>query len=183
MAESAFQLVPFDPPAAAAQIRGQVAVHRPPSTTASTLQLTMVVQTPTDLVLPPLGAPERRDGLWQHTCLELFLAVAGEQPYWEFNLSPDGSWNVYRLEAYRSGLRADEDIQSLPFRCHHQPGRLSLEMGCTLPAGLQAAGSLEWNATAVLEHAGGHLSTWALQHPPEAADFHRRSHWCSSALL
>ena len=27
MAESAFQLVPFDPPAAAAQIRGQVAVH------------------------------------------------------------------------------------------------------------------------------------------------------------
>ena len=49
------------------------------------------------LSLPsPASTPERRDLLWQTTCLELFLARRGANGYWEFNLSPAGHWNVYR---------------------------------------------------------------------------------------
>ena len=54
---------------------------------------------PADQLIWPAAAasPERRDELWQSTCLELFIAKPNEPRYWEINLSPSGDWNVYRL--------------------------------------------------------------------------------------
>jgi len=86
----------------------------------------------------PASPPERRDLLWQTTCLELFLARQGGNGYWEFNLSPAGHWNVYRLEGYRQGLTPEPAYQQLPFQVE-QHGQafttqeLTLTLRCPLP--------------------------------------------------
>src|SRR5688572_26316236 len=48
--------------------------------------------------LPEKSAtPRRKDELWRHTCFEFFLAIKDQPAYWEFNFSPSGDWNVYRM--------------------------------------------------------------------------------------
>jgi hypothetical protein len=133
------------------------------------------------LAIPPLAAaPRRRDELWQATCLELFLARPGQPAYWEFNLSPSGDWNVYRLDGYRQGLRPDPAWTDLPLtRVDSNPaaenaGALELHLATTLPPELAAAPELEAAVTAVLQHHDGSCRYWALRHPGEEADFHRR---------
>src|SRR5688572_16223967 len=62
----------------------------------------------TDLVLPhELQSPERQDGLWEHTCFELFCARRHSVRYWEINVSPCGNWNTYRFDDYRQGMCAE----------------------------------------------------------------------------
>lgn len=144
------------------------------------------------LVLPPMGRPPQRlEGLWQHTCLEAFLAPAGVQTYWEFNLSPCGDWNVYRLEAYRDGLRAEPFYAALPFTVQLHRGTpetsrqcsipgpilLELSLSCPLPPALAAAPELEMGLSAVVESPTAAISYWALHHPGPEADFHDRRGW------
>ncbi|MGH6786431.1 MAG: GIY-YIG nuclease family protein, partial [Novosphingobium sp.] len=56
------------------------------------------------LVLPAWASPERRDGLWQSTCFELFL-MCPDGRYFEFNLSPSTEWALYAFDSYRTGMR------------------------------------------------------------------------------
>ncbi|QPN65510.1 DOMON-like domain-containing protein [Synechococcus sp. CBW1006] len=126
------------------------------------------------LVPPPAQQPQRCDGLWMHTCLEAFLAVEGDDRYWEINLSPSGDWNVYRLEGYRLGLTPEASVRALPFLSQQSPQQLELAFHCHLPPPLAAAASVQVGISAVIEHRGGALSTWALDHPGPEADFHRR---------
>ncbi|MCT0224156.1 DOMON-like domain-containing protein [Synechococcus sp. CS-1328] len=126
------------------------------------------------LLPPPAQQPQRCDDLWMHTCLEAFLAVEGDDPYWEINLSPSGDWNVYRLEGYRLGLTPEASVTALPFLCQQRPQQLELALPCPLPPPLAAAAALQVGISAVIEHRGGALSTWALAHPGPEADFHRR---------
>jgi hypothetical protein len=135
--------------------------------------------------------PQRRDGLWQHTCFEAFLAPLGEEPYWELNLSASGDWNVYRFAAYRSGQRPEEAFTSLPFAlmgprpappqgsCLTASPRvlLELDLRCPLQPALAQASQLQLGLSAVLEHRGGALSYWALSHPGPEPDFHDRRGW------
>ena len=122
----------------------------------------------------PAPVPQRRDGLWQTTCLEFFLASPGADAYWEVNLSPAGHWNVYCLSGYRQGMAPETALQALPCRVTRTPGVLQLDLTCNLTALLPGGGPLELAITAVLEQAGGALSYWALAHPGSAPDFHRR---------
>jgi hypothetical protein len=122
----------------------------------------------------PAAEPQRCDDLWQGTCFELFLAAAGAEPYREFNLSPSGDWNVYRLDGYRRGLRPDPAWQTLGQRRDDTPGQLTLTLETPLPAELAAAPELEAAVTAVLQGRSGMCSYWALSHPGPEADFHRR---------
>lgn len=122
----------------------------------------------------PAALPQRRDGLWQTTCLEFFLASPGADAYWEVNLSPAGHWNVYRFSGYRQGMAPETALQALPFRVTRTPGVLQLDLTCDLAALLPGGGPLELAVTAVVEQAGGALSYWALAHPGSAPDFHRR---------
>ena len=131
------------------------------------------------VVLPPpaAGGPRRVDGLWEHTCFELFLAAEGEEPYWEVNLAPNGDWNLYRLEGYRRGLAPVADREALPVVVHHGPKELRLTLTLQLPEELAAdcrTRALRLGVTAVIEKAGGGLSFWALAHWGAEADFHRR---------
>ncbi|MCP9914986.1 DOMON-like domain-containing protein [Cyanobium sp. ATX 6F1] len=128
-----------------------------------------------ELVIAPSAArPERRDGLWQTTCLEVFLAAAGQEPYWEFNLSPGGDWNVYRLEGYRRDLKPEATFSTFPFEVSHREESLELTLNCTLPEPLAAPVQLEAAICAVIEPHSGPIGYWALAHPAPEPDFHRR---------
>lgn len=141
------------------------------------LQLRYTLSGPVDgLVLPPRAArPERRDGLWHSTCLELFVAEAGRSGYREMNLCPSGHWNLYQLDGYRQGLRPEPAVAALPLAVQRRPGELVVEMALPLmPLGL-AHRPLELGVTAVVD--GGPacgVGYWALHHPAAEADFHHR---------
>ena len=131
------------------------------------------------VALPPANREPlaRADGLWRHTCFELFLAAEGEAPYWEVNLSPSGAWNLYRLDAYRRGLRPEGDRVALPFALRRTAEGVELELELALPADLARAcqeRALRLGVSAVIERRGGELSYWALAHGGAEADFHRR---------
>jgi len=122
----------------------------------------------------PNGFPQRKDRLWEETCLEFFLGTGNSDGYWEFNLSPAGHWNVYRFTSCREGMREEEAFPSLPFRVRREPEalRLSLDLdaGKIIPAGK----TLEIAVAAVLKTVTGATSHWALVHHGPRPDFHRR---------
>lgn len=161
-------------------IEASASVHRD-GPGAARLELQYRVTGAEALLLPARSQPpQRRDGLWEHTCLEAFLGPAGDATYWELNLSPSGDWNVYRLEAYRQGLRSEPFFTALPFTCQLEgceQSSLILELSTPLPAELAAAPELAVGLSAVLESSGGAISYWALQHPRVEADFHDRQGW------
>jgi hypothetical protein len=125
--------------------------------------------------IPPAARPPARsDGLWERTCLEFFLAVPGKEAYWEFNLSPAGDWNVYRLAGYRQGLTPEAAYHDLEIEIRRESGALHLNLACALPPLVQRHPCLEVAVCAVIEQQNGLLSYWSLAHPGPEPDFHRR---------
>jgi hypothetical protein len=173
----AFTLVPFgsDPAPLGLQLVGQL-VRR-----GDQLGIAYQLMDPlTAVVLPApstMGSSRRLDGLWEHTCFELFLAAEGMEPYWELNLAPNGDWNLYRLEGYRQGLAPVSDRNTLPLTVGASNRGLALELTLQLPQELSMAcqqRDLQLGITAVIEHQQGALTYWALAHGGTEADFHRR---------
>ena len=132
---------------------------------------------PSDQLIWPgaTASPERRDELWQSTCLELFIAQPNEPGYWEINLSPSGDWNVYRLDGYRQVLQAEPSIQHIKLSSQSAADRHQLDARVELPRVLRQVALLEASLCAVLQHANGSNSYWALCHPGSEADFHARA--------
>jgi len=127
------------------------------------------------LAIPsPTGSPERRYRLWKETCLELFLAEKGSAPYWEFNLSPAGNWNVYRFTSYRKGMREETAFGSLPFRVLTEPGTIGLSLELDIGRILPSGKAIEAAVCAVIRTITGDTSHWACVHPGPRPDFHRR---------
>jgi hypothetical protein len=119
--------------------------------------------------------PERRIGLWEHTCLEFFIGEPGLSRYWEFNLSPSGDWNVFRFEHYREGLYEEMAFPELPFKAGQESSNnfnLNLEWG--LEKIFEPGRALEMAISAVIENKSGMGSMWALSHPKSGPDFHHR---------
>lgn len=171
-----FALQPFDPAAAAPDLRLEGRLARLGDQLRVTYQLSGDLPA---VVLPPpvAGPPARADALWQHTCFELFLAAEGEAPYWEVNLAPNGAWNFYRLASTRQGLTPVPDRDALPFTVTSGAGLLELTVDLRLPRELALAcrqHALRLGVTAVIERHDGELSYWALAHGGPEADFHRR---------
>jgi hypothetical protein len=143
-----------------------------------------------DVFLPPVSmTPSRKDELWQTTCFEFFLAVKDQPQYWEFNMSPSGDWNVYRMDAYRRvGFREETFIEGLPFEFQRsrvagswqsEPGQneahaCHLEAMVDLHPILQPDQLLEFGITAIIHTTDGNETYWALAHPAPFADFHLR---------
>lgn len=125
-----------------------------------------------DLLIPPPAPPTRTDGLWRHTCCELFIATVHAPHYREFNFSPSGEWTVYDFADYRQPL-ATTLIATPP-----ESLWLARDNGyclqATIPAALLPPGPWQIGLSAVLENRAGELAYWALRHPGEQPDFHRR---------
>jgi hypothetical protein len=123
------------------------------------------------LAVPAAGAPARRDGLWRHTCFEVFLRIPGEAGYAEFNLSPSGEWAAYRFDAYRSGMRELEAAPAVAVTARGGNLEVSVRIA-PVPEPWGRAEALRIGVAAVVEDAAGALAYWALAHPPGAPDFH-----------
>ena len=125
----------------------------------------------------PALRPARRDRLWEHTCVEAFVAPGDGASYWELNLSPSGDWNVFRFERERSGMAPETRIAGLAaVGAAPRPGggvEIAAELDLSPVPELAGAG-LALGIAAVLESAAGERSYWALRHAGEVPDFHRR---------
>jgi hypothetical protein len=133
------------------------------------------------LNIPARQAPCAVDGLWQHTCFEAFIAVNGEERYYEFNFSPTSAWAAYAFSSYR--CRSAWTIETPPFIIFTQTDE-SLLMDVLidtddLPLKLEEQ-SFQLGLAAVIETNEGELSYWALQHSDSAPDFHQRQHFILS---
>ena len=122
------------------------------------------------LVIPPRAAAARVDGLWKHTCFELFVARAGAAGYREFNFAPSGAWAAYDFADYRQAL-APPAVPAPSIRVETASMRLVLI--ATAGAGSWPGGD-EIGLAAVLEARDGSLGYYALAHPAAHPDFHDR---------
>ncbi|PZD73594.1 hypothetical protein C1752_02130 [Acaryochloris thomasi RCC1774] len=167
-----FELQPFLCSSALSSIQVKGELTRNPEC----LRIRYVVVDPLGEVvaLPPSDAPSRQDDLWATTCLELFFGPAGSENYWEINLSTAGHWNVYRFDAYRSGMREEASVTVLPFKVERPAGRLHLSLDLDLTLLGIGEGELEVAIATVLQSKNNLMSYWALTHPGAEADFHRR---------
>lgn len=128
----------------------------------------------TRVVLPDPCVPRRRDGLWQHTCCEAFLAQYRQPGYYEFNFSPSTEWAVYHFDAYRTGMEAVEPDEPPAILLCTYPQRLVLQATVRLSEWSTAPAGADWRlaVAAVIETAEGRRSYWALRHSPGPPDFH-----------
>ena len=125
------------------------------------------------LVIPERVAPDRADGLWKHTCFEVFLRTTAGPAYWEFNLAPSSRWAAYAFTDYR---QRDADPEAAAPFIDAEAGRTRFQLRATLDAGritgLPADEPWRIGLSAVLESGGGSRAYWALAHPPGQPDFH-----------
>ena len=172
MTEQAFSLIPFPAPVIPAiTVTGYIS--RQGNLFAAHYLLAGMAQ---DVFLPsPVEHPSRTDELWRQTCFEFFLAVRGQPQYWEFNMSPSGAWNVYRMDAYRRvGFREETSIQRLPFEARREANTFVLNAVVDLSPIFQLDDLLEVGITAVIQTRHSKETYWALTHPAPQADFHLR---------
>ena len=122
------------------------------------------------LAIPAAAAPQRVEGLWRHTCFEVFIMGDDAPAYREFNFSPSGAWQTYAFQAYRQGGPL------APARAPHivrDAEAAALRLDVLLPAAQLPPGThLRLGLSAVIESSEGGLSYWALRHPPGRPDFH-----------
>lgn len=129
------------------------------------------------VLLPPPAEAEQADRLWQHSCFEVFLAVADAPAYREYNFSPSGQWAVY---AFRQWREADPGfVAPCAPVLHCERNTTTFRLDAYLPAALLPphAGhdTLQVGLAAVIEDPTGKLEYWALRHDGEQPDFHARS--------
>lgn len=136
--------------------------------------------------VPAAAAPVATDGLWQHTCFELFVARPDDAGYREYNFSPSGQWAGYQFRDYRErnpdfmpprpAMQLSRHSDQLTLDVQLPPGTLLAEARPDArPSAPAAAGhQLLLGLTAVIETTDGRRSYWALRHPPGPPDFHHR---------
>jgi hypothetical protein len=117
--------------------------------------------------------PNRRDGLWQTTCFEAFIAETGNKAYLEFNFAPSSEWAAYHFTDYREGMANIELVSAPQIGLDTGASHFSLEADVMLPAPW-AGRSLEISLSAVLETCDGAKSYWAFKYPAGNPDFHHR---------
>lgn len=126
--------------------------------------------------MPPMRPPRIVQGLWQHTCCECFVALAGGPGYHEFNFAPSSEWAAYAFAGYRDGVPLADEALHPRITVRRAPGCLRLD--ASIPLGrlsaMHARAKLVLALSAVIEEEGGVFSYWALRHPAGKPDFHHR---------
>jgi hypothetical protein len=112
------------------------------------------------------------DGLWQHTCFEMFLRPERSDAYFEFNFSPSGAWAAYGFTSRRSGMRSLEGLAAPHVVCSPSVHRLEARVTLDLATVLDGSTVVDIGLSAVLEDDAGERSCWALAHRSAKPDFH-----------
>jgi hypothetical protein len=119
--------------------------------------------------------PKRTVGLWSNTCFEFFVARADDPRYWEFNLSPSGDWNVYRMDAYRQvGFREETLVERLQLETRNEAGFVTLDTSVELSPLISGNHPLQLGISSVIQGVDQHKTYWSLVHPRPEPDFHVR---------
>ena len=151
-----------------------VAVER----TGERLWLRYVVECDMEAIQwPAPAAPAFTDGLWQHTCFEVFMRGEESTAYVEGNFSPSWEYAFYGFSGYREGMTAlprAEDPQ-ISFDAAHD--QFALETTIDLASIASEMAAIDWTIglSAVIENVEGGKSYYALAHPGGAPDFHHAS--------
>ena len=125
------------------------------------------------LCVPADAARRRADNLWQHTCFEAFIAAPRGAGYLEFNFAPSGEWAIYQFDSYREGMRAlDAAPPIITTRRAADNLVMSIVVAPRAFPDFKDRAELRLALSAVIEDSNGHLSYWALAHPPGKPDFH-----------
>ncbi|MBC7945835.1 MAG: DOMON-like domain-containing protein [Burkholderiales bacterium] len=125
------------------------------------------------LRIPAARAPQMTEKLWQHTCFEAFVGMAGELAYHEFNFAPSGEWMTYAFRDYRVVATLPDASFSPEITVRRGAEKLELDAVVHLDRlSFPADAQLRLGLSAVVEDDKGALSYWALQHPPGKPDFH-----------
>jgi hypothetical protein len=126
------------------------------------------------LRVPGARAGRRADGLWEHTCFEVFARADSAHGYYEFNFSPSLEWAAYRFTGYREGMEPAHLARAPGLQSRRSADHLELTASLHL-AGipeLARAPQLRLGLSAVVEDEDGRLSYWALRHALGNPDFH-----------
>jgi hypothetical protein len=125
------------------------------------------------LSLPEPREPARVDGLWRHTCFEIFVGRAASTEYVEYNFSPSGEWAAYHFTGYRADMQPHEWTVTPRFATQIENETLvmtgTVDVRWLTPS---RGGAPRLGVTAVIEDRAGGLSYWALKHPSDKPDFH-----------
>ena len=132
--------------------------------------------------VPGLQPSEPVDGLWAHTCFELFIAVNDEDGYYEFNFSPSTQWAAYAFSDYR--VRNTDwhlthapiiDVTQTPTHLHLNVRIAAADLPVLKSKLLTSNSSIQLGLTAVIETNTGQHAYWALKHPEDQPNFHHRA--------
>jgi hypothetical protein len=124
------------------------------------------------LLMPPPETPAFIDGLWHHSCFEMF--VAGDSAsYREFNFSPSSAYAVYDFMQYRAQMTPLHPALPPVIRVGRDGCSVEVSLSSTLLA-LPGNATQSLGLAAVIEERGGRLSYWALHHAGPKPDFHRK---------
>ena len=142
------------------------------------LQLDYQIQAPRGaLSLPPRISPVRQEGLWRHSCCEVFIGLPGETAYREFNFSPSGAWSIYdfvdeRVPLPQPEVEGEGDAPGVRCERRRHAWRLRARIPPDLLPRRQPGETLLLGLAAVVEDRQGGLTYWALGHPRPHPDFH-----------
>lgn len=172
MTEHSFSLVPFpDSKIPEVQITGRIVREE----NLLSIHYLLSGKIEDIFIAETVNLPGRRNELWATTCFEFFLGIPNEHAYWEFNLSPSGDWNAYRMDAYRRvGFREETRIRQLQLDAMRNSDSLSLAGRVDLSPIVESGMPLQAGVTGVVQARDGYLTYWALVHPGSQADFHAK---------
>ena len=119
----------------------------------------------------PLNPAGRTFGLWEHTCVEVFLGELDAPAYYEINLSPAGDWNTFSFADVRAGMAETPLLCLVDTHRQQATGVVTLSASFSVSANLTTP--LRIGLSAVIEDTAGSLHYFALAHA-ERPDFHRR---------
>lgn len=119
-----------------------------------------------ELVIPEINSSGLfKDGLWKHSCFELFIKDQDQRSYTEFNFSPSGDYAIYRFSDYRK--------KDLDYRYRTFPQISASITGDHLFMDIIIETlSGEVAICAVIENHRNEINYYALTHQKEKPDFH-----------
>lgn len=114
----------------------------------------------------PIGV--RHVGLWQQTCFEAFIQPAGQKKYFEINLTPNKSWNVFYFDDYRMPQPPRELPGAEPMSIN--VGASELRALIRLPGEDLQKINISLCAVIFLKEAG--VTYWSAKHADAKPNFH-----------
>lgn len=121
----------------------------------------------------PSSQPQRRNELWKSTCFEAFIQPKGAKTYWEINLSPEGHWNVYSFDDYRTPSPPKEaskwKLVEFQLKNSSLLGRFRADFG--------TAKKFQAGLCCIIDMPKGEKTYWAIQHSKDKPDYHNNKNF------